>query len=156
MALIAISVDDHEQYVSIYDPARKEVPVLDEKGEKTGEVKIDIDMETATIFELAPLDVRMNARINDSTMQVTQMSGVSMQLNAANVEIVKHGLKGWKNFTDKDGKAVPFLTEKLPVGSTTYTVVSDQSLTRLGTQLLKELASRIKDLTQVSPNAAKN
>lgn len=155
MALIAVSMDDRDLYVSKSDPARQKI-IIEATEDVPATVEEKIDMENATVFELSPLDVRTFARIKDSTMQMSQFSGVSVNVNAANLETVRHGLKGWRNFVDAEGKDVPFFTEKVPQGSRTLHLPTDQTLSMLGFELVKELAERIKEITQVSAAAEKN
>lgn len=160
MAIIAVSMDDITEYVSQKDPALKMVQkatgLTNDDGEELFDLVEEIDWETATVFELGPLDQRTYTRLVDGAMSVGQGTGVQVRTSQMNYEIVRFGLRGWKNFQNGKGKTVPFLTEKLPVGSTTYHVATDQTLTALGHDLIRELAAKIKSLSQVSVEQAKN
>lgn len=160
MAMIAVSMDDILDYVSNRDPSKKmiQVPlnIKNEQGEDLFDLVEEIDWDSATVFELGPLDQRTHHRLVDNAMKVSQGQGIQMNVNQTNYEVVRFGLRGWRNFLDKDGKPVKFLTDKVPVGSATYNAVNDQTMSALGHDLIKELAARIKQLSQVSVEQAKN
>lgn len=160
MALIAVTMDDTDRYVSNRDPAKKmvqkETGLKNDKGEELFDLIEEIDWDAATVFDLRPLDQRTFNRIMDNAMIVSQTSGVQMKTNNSNYEVVRYGLVGWENFINKRGQAAKFLTEKVPVGSASYVVPTDQTLSELGFDLIKELALRIKAISQVSAEQAKN
>jgi len=160
MAVIAVTMDHKTDYVSNRDPAKKmvqkETGLKNDQGEELFDLVEEIDWDLATVFELGPLDQRTYTRILDGAMNVTQGSGIQMKTNQSNYEVVQYGLKGWRNFVDGNGKQLPFLSEKKPVGSATYTVATDQTLSALGSDMIKELAAQIKLLSQVSVEQVKN
>jgi hypothetical protein len=76
--------------------------------------------------------------------------GVHTKLNHTNIEAVRFGLKGWKNFKDTHGNDIPFKTVKRHTNGRTYHVVVDECLERLGIQDIRELGQEIKRRSEAS------
>ena len=123
-------------------------------------------MANATVFELAGLDVATMAGIQDRAMNMaandvnpeTGMPNMSvkMQINETNIEAVRFGLRGWRNFKDAKGKEIKFAAETLKVGDKTYQIVAPECMDRLDVGLVQELANQIKERSQVTKDLEGN
>lgn len=162
MALIAMTVADTVEFVSDKDPAKSKKPVpLDASDPSKGEIIRDVIGEGATVFFLKPLDVFLMGYIYDnaSTLSGKQDSneiGIHTRVNQTNIDAVRHGLAGFKNFVDKSGSQVRFKTQKAVVNGREYEVASDETMNMFGIQLIQELATRVKEISEVSAEEEKN
>lgn len=124
------------------------------------ESDLDPDKGTpkATVFEVKALSARQVARIRDDSTRFSSGGGedadIYIAMNSANFEFVRHGLKGWKNFSDSDGKEAVFKTEADK--KTGLTVVTEDSMNYLPSDLIAELAGVITGFNQLSEEDAKN
>jgi hypothetical protein len=162
MALIGVSVGETFEYVLDRDPCKKrvqlEVPLVENGVKITEEVVIG---DGATVFALGVLDVFVMGMIYDETSSVTRGEdagrvGITTRINQSNIEAVRFGLKGWRNFKDARGNDLAFKTVKKLTNGRTYTVVSDECLERLGIRDIRELAQAIKDRSEVGREEEKN
>jgi hypothetical protein len=164
MALIAMTTADTIDYVSIRDPSKK--PVKKEVKAATPDEAAQFidDFEIgpgATVFSLKPLDVFLMGFIYDnastlSGKQGTDEVGIHTRVNQTNIECVRHGLAGFKNFTDAKGGQVTFKTQKAVVNGRTYDVAGDAVINMMGVRLIQELAAQIKSISEVSASEEKN
>ena len=162
MALIAMTIADTVDYVSDKDPSKtyKDVPIDAEDASK-GTKKVAVIGEGATVFKISPLDVFLMGHIYDNASVMTGKQGsdevgITTRMNQTNIEAVRHGLKGFSNFTDAQGNAILFASQKAVVNGRPYTIVADVTMNQLGIQLIQELANQIKTISEVSPALEKN
>lgn len=162
MALIALTVADTVEYVSNLDPAKGKKPVpVDPNDPSKGEIIQDVIEEGATVFYLRPLDVFLMGYIYDnastlSGKQGDDTVGIHTRVNQTNIDAVRHGLSGFKNFVDKHGNQVRFKTQKAVVNGREYEVVHDDIMNMFGVRLIAELADKIKEISEVSTDEEKN
>ncbi len=162
MALIAMTVADTVEHVSDRDPAKTRtlVPVDPSDPGKGTREEIAIG-EDATVFYLSSLDVFLMGYIYDNASSLTGKQGddtvgIHTRVNQTNIDAVRHGLKGFKNFKDKKGNHVTFRTVKVSVNGREYEVADDATMQHLGIQLIQELADKIKSLSEVTADEEKN
>lgn len=160
MALIGITRADTFDYVSETDPCRKTIRIPDEEhGEGTRE-EVLVE-EGATVFELGVLDVFLMGMIYDKSTSITRHEGsedvgFQTRVNQTNIETVRFGLKGWRNFKNATGDDIPFVTEKRFVNGREYLQAADACLNALGIRLIRELGQEIKAKSEVTGHDAKN
>jgi hypothetical protein len=78
------------------------------------------------------------------------------QTNANNLDTVRFGLKGWRNFKDDAGNDIAFQTvDKILLGRK-YTVVSDECLARIPIIEVRAMATEIHAASILSEDEAKN
>jgi hypothetical protein len=161
MALIGISVGDVFEHVSDSDPAKQrvEVPVDPEDPSKGSRTEIVIGQD-ATVFELGVLDVFLMGMIYDRATAISKADddslGFSTRVNQTNIETVRYGLRGWRNFRDKHGAEIPFETTVQRIANRKYQVVTDECLNRLGIRRIRELGQQIKEYSEVQAAEEKN
>jgi hypothetical protein len=89
------------------------------------------------VADCLPLGIRSELKDNFSTWERAsgaQTVTTKMRSAARNVEIVRHGLKGLKDFTRADGK--PFVLNLIQKGA--FTEVPDEALQELAIPLMQE------------------
>lgn len=162
MALIALTVHDTVEYVSDRDPSKvvTKVPV-DANDPKKGTKDHTEIKDGATKFFLKPLDVFLMGHIYDNASHLSGKSGsdevgIKTRMNQTNIDAVRHGLTGFENFLDRKGNGIPFKTVKAVVNGREYEVAADSVLDSLGIQLIQELATEIKRISEVSTDEEKN
>lgn len=162
MALIALSVSDTLDYVSDRDPSKvaRKVQIDPNDAKKGHRTEYDIK-EGASVFKLSALDVFLMGMIYDNANQISGKQGsdeidLNTKLNQTNIDAVRHGLTGIENFHDKKGNLVVVETEKVKIGKRDYHVLTDKVMNTLGIQLIGELASKIKEISEVSVADEKN
>lgn len=162
MALIAMTVADTVEHVSDRDPAKKrtQVPVDPNDPGKGTREEVTIE-EGATVFYLGPLDVFLMGYIYDNASSLTGKQGddtvgIQTRVNQTNIDAVRHGLKGFKNFLDEKGNHCSFKSKKVTVNGREYEVADDATMQLLGIRLIQELADRIKEISEVSADEEKN
>jgi len=162
MALIALTVHDTVEYVSDLDPAKtKQFVPIDPSDPTKGEEEREVIGEGATVFLLRPLDVFLMGHIYDSASVISGKQGddtvgIHTRVNQTNIDAVRHGLAGFRNFADKYGNQVRFKTQKAVVNGREYEVVHDDIMNMFGVRLISELAQKIKDISEVSKEEEKN
>jgi len=105
-----------------------------------------------TVFLLGLLDAPLRAHVDDSSLSYSLNAAapkdgpadVKMNMNARAIDVVRFGLRGWKNFKDAQGRDVPFdrVSQAVP-GVGNRHVVSDISMRALKTEWIRELAGEI-------------
>ena len=150
MAIKGISMDSTAEYVSKLDPA---------KG-------TDRENEDGTKFVLGTIASRVQTGIRDKSTAFRQDKEIEgddptmmaeFRPNEATYLTVQFGVRGWKNFLEPDGdNEIPFKTINRQFGGTSYTVVSPESMDRLGLELLRELAEEIDKLNSPTAEEAKD
>lgn len=162
MAIIALTVADTVDYVSDEDPSKViTYTPKDPDRPEAGKDRREEIKPGATVFKLRALDVFLMGYIYDNASSLTGTSGnddvkITTRVNQTNIEAVRHGLLGLTNFSDRQGNAVKFDTQKAVVNGREYHVASDDIINRLGVRLISELASKIKEISEVTPSEEKN
>lgn len=142
MALYGVSLMETQDYVSTHDSNKTEA-------------------EGATVFVLGTLDLGMRMKLLDNAFDMVQggegPARININRNTVNMDAVKYGLKGWRNFRDRSGeKEIPFTTETETLGGKPYTVVSKECMNLLPTNVLLELGQKIMDINSVDAGFAGN
>ena len=141
MALYGVSLLETQDYISTHDSNKTE-------------------SDGATVFVLGTLDLVTRFRLMDSAFDMTQGDGparININRNMVNMEAVRFGLRGWRNFRNKDGeKELPFSTETDTVGGKPYVVVSKECMNAIPTNIILELGQKIMDLNAVDAGFAGN
>jgi len=162
MALIAMTTSETITYVSDKDPAKKKTTTfLDPTAPSKGETISSEIGSDATIFRLRPLDVFLMGYIYDNASELSGRQdsieiGIRTKINQTNIEAVRHGLVGFSNFFDKNGKEVRFEANTIKINDREYSIASDATMKLLGIQLIQELAEQIKSISEVSAEEEKN
>jgi hypothetical protein len=162
MALVAMTVSDTTDYVSDMDAAKSKQQVpIDPDDHSKGTTEQIVIGEGATVFTLKPLDVFLMSWIYDNASDISGKQGSSevgirTKVNETNIQAVRHGLAGLKNFHDSKGSPIIFRTVKVFVGGKQYTVADDSVLQALGLKLVTELAEQIKRRSDVGAGEEKN
>jgi hypothetical protein len=162
MALVALTTADQADYVSDLDPSKTKVTLpIDPEDPSKGNKIVDKISDGASVFSLRNLDVFLKGYIYDNASslsgeQDSNKIGIQTRVNQTNIDAVRHGLIGIKNFADKLGNAVVYATQKVVVNGRPYNVVSDAVMNTLGIQLIQELAEKIKKMSEVTAAEEKN
>lgn len=139
--ITGLSLFEVEEYVSERDPLK------------------EADPANATVFLIGALDVDVQAKIGDRSMVMENTAeGTRFFINQAsrNLDAVRAGLRGWRNFKDRDGGDIPFNTVMGNFSGKTILLVSDDSLARLPTWLRNEIGQRVLDANELRTEQEKN
>jgi hypothetical protein len=141
MAIRALTLSTVKEYQSDLDPA---------KG-----------TDEATVFVIGAIDAFASTYIADRTLVFSDSGNGTreisqMKLNEVNLDMVRFGLKGWRNFRDDSDNDVEFKTVDRVVLSKKYTVVADECLARMDISLIRELANAIQSINMVTKEEAGN
>ncbi|MEI8350095.1 MAG: hypothetical protein WCI77_08065 [Candidatus Omnitrophota bacterium] len=117
-----------------------------------------------TIWKLGIIDTRIRKQLEDIAWEYetdpsqpgTGKVKASFNIGKGEIEFVAFGLKGFENFTDKDGTPVEFKTEKRMMANKIYYVVSDEVIKVIPGDIITELANRIKEINKVGEEERKN
>lgn len=162
MALIAMTVSDTVEFVSDKDPSKTTTKVPVDANDLSKGVRDEVTIgEGATIFFLGALDVFLMGYIYDNASSISGKQGddtvgIHTRVNQTNIEAVRHGLKGFRNFVDAKGNQIAFKTKKAVVNGREYDVADDDTMAKLGLRLIQELAEKIKEISEVSADEEKN
>ena len=154
--LVAMTTADTVDYVSDLDPSKRKVKTArDPEDPSKGFDEAWVVGPGATTFKLRGLDTFMMSTIYDnaSVLQGTEGSnqyGIQTKINQTNVEAVRHGLIGFTNFADAKGNGIGFETQKAFVNGRKYDVVADKVMNTMGVRLVQELATKIKEMSEVT------
>ena len=101
------------------------------------------------MFTLGVLDVFVMGMIYDKSSSLSRGDdiGITTRFSQSNIEAVRYGLRGWRNFPDQNGHDIPFKTVKRHTNGRTYHVVVDECLERLGIQDIASSARRSAGLS---------
>lgn len=113
-----------------------------------------------TIWVLGVLDSLTLGAIEDQSTQFestpdehgNMQTRGTFKISQGNLDLVRHGLKGFENFIDSSGNDVPFYSSTLPGGKK---VVQDKTLMRIPKDVLSELADQIGNLNRLMPDEEK-
>jgi len=162
MALVAMTTADAIDYVSDLDPSKRPTKTpRDSNDPSKGYVEGFEILPGATTFKLRSLDVFMMGTIYDNASMLRGQDGsnefgIQTRVNQTNIDTVRHGLIGLTNFSDSRGNAVQFETQKAVVNGRPYDVVSDKVMNCFGVRLISELATQIKEISEVTAAEEKN
>lgn len=105
-----------------------------------------------TVFEIGLLDAPLRAYIEDKVMAFSvnpsgassDPAAVNLNTNRRDIEVLKFGLRGWRNFRNLQGGDVKFerISESVPGVGNRY-VVSGECLRYLDIEWIKEIAKAI-------------
>lgn len=142
MALIGITKFETEDYICRADPDRTE-----EAG--------------ASIFVLGALTPEQRAFITDKggSAQEWDENGNPRLVNrfgSRNLEAIRMGLRGWRQFRDKDGNDIPFNTIKRNVNGVIYDIPDNATIAILGVELVTELGEAILERNTMLEGVRKN
>jgi hypothetical protein len=115
--------------------------------------------EEQTIFELGVIDVVTFADLSSIDVaynEQTKDNKLTVNILGRELEYVKHGLKGWKNFKDKDGKEVTPLFSTVSKGGRLTKVLREESLRLIPGKVIGELAKAIREICELSEDETKN
>ena len=131
----------------------------------TREVDLDSDPEKgkpgATKFQIKTLDSFVMGHINDSmTEYAPNLAGDSatakMSIHATAFRGCQFGLAGWKNFKNKKGVDIEFVTEPAFLAGQRYEVVSVVCLGQIPPIAILELWRHIRGDNELSEEEEKN
>src|SRR5688572_18726257 len=114
MGLKGLRISEKYDYISKLD----EAPTHEGEGSERRELTVEErERQGATVFELGSLRVDVRTKIADGVMgfrqgEGNQPSSLNMNLSRQNLEALRFGLKGFRNFKDEDGDPIPYKTEK--------------------------------------------
>ncbi len=120
--------------------------------------------EPKTVWKIGVIDSITISEIRDKivTSETERLAAVSttqrttMNVNAADVEYARYGLKGFTNFTDGAGVPIKFKTEKRISGGRQIDVVTEEILSIIPFQVIEELAGYIRIRNVLSEGESKN
>lgn len=141
MALIGLTLGETKDFVSEYDP----------------------DKKNPTVFRIGVVDLNVMAQIEDelttfrfSPQDPTGPADSTLKINQRNIEAVRFGLKGIKNFNNAQGNEIPYKTKKVSRFGKTYEIVSDETLHHIPKKIIDELAAQIVDANVPTETELKN
>ena len=131
---------------------------------ETFEFTLKSDKKDPTIFILGILDSIIKTKLTDLGMvykynpDAPKDSVAEARMNIAeqDLQFVRFGLKGFKNFKDKKGNDIPFKTVKQTLSNTEYDVVSDDTLKLIPRFAIRELAEKIAEENKLTEAERKN
>lgn len=129
--LTALKLETTWEYVSRNDPSKKG------------------NADEATVFVLGALSSRVVGMIRDGATQFIPSPTDPDQMiarvnsNAAAIQTVEYGLRGWRNLRDSQGNEVKFETQARIVGGRQTDVVASHLLDLLSLDLILELSQEI-------------
>jgi len=131
---------------------------------ETIEYVLKDDKENPTTWILSVLDSLVKTRLNDLGMVYRynpdapkdSIAETRMNIAEQDLEFVRFGLKGFKDFKCKNGSEVPFKTIKKILGNTEYEVVSDETMKYIPRSALTELANKIAEENLLTGAEEKN
>lgn len=162
MAIYALTTADTFEHVLDIDPAKKVTKVPVDPADPAKGMKDEVTIgEDATVFILSPLDVFLMGYIYDNANSLTGEGGsnkvdIRTQVNKTNIDAVRFGLRGFRNFKDKNGIEQRASYEEVEVNGQKYTAATAKTLSLIGVRAMAELAGQIKEKSEVSGSVEKN
>ena len=143
MGIQAIDLAEVTDYVSKFD-----------KGKK----------DEQTIWQLGCLDSRIKKSIEDIAWEYEAnpnapseaKAKASFNIGKTELDFVQFGLKGFKNFRNKQGKEIYYKDETKNVNGKIYHVLNSDLLGIIPGNIIAELAEKIKEINNVSEEERKN
>lgn len=122
----------------------------------------DKGTDKATKFKLRFLDSFVMAHLKDTltSFEADQQDPTKVKTSfsptAVALETVRHGLAGWENFVDEEGKDIEHKTVLRSVGGRKYPVLTDELLGAIPLSLIEELSTEIRKSNSVTAAEVKN
>jgi len=107
----------------------------------------DIPVEERLVFFCKFLDVNMSARISDQVYSAKGFGAKREELLRAGtqeIEILRQGLVGWKNFFYDDGTEIEWVNVPSNVSKQKFVSFMDQNLNKISSELRGDIADFIK------------
>lgn len=123
MAITGLSKIETTEYISENDPCKSEA-------------------EGATVFLIGAVDKELIGGLRDELQHIESVGDkqiIKLNTSAVFTKACKVGLKGWRNFKDKDGKDIPFRLVDGFIYSKEVKVLSPESINGLPFDLIMEL-----------------
>lgn len=121
--------------------------------------------EERTVFLIAVVDPITRAHIEDLYLKWSINRGAgadgpataSFDKNKLDLDIVRFGLRGWRNFRKRDGSEVEFKTVSKGIqGLGPRSVISDECLRLFAPEWISELADAIRKAQRLDAEQEKN
>jgi hypothetical protein len=130
---------------------------------ETEEYTLKADTENPTIWTIGRIDHRLWSTLQDkhSRMEVNRQGEsetqgtVKFDMAARLDDFVRFGVKGWRNFADKNGKEIQFATQSHGTPAGPRPGLTDRLLEQLR-PYLTELGGRVEEFNTVKKEEAKN
>lgn len=149
MPVIGLRSSRTIDYVLIEDPAHPR------HGDKA--------VGTPTVFVLGTVSPRIQGIVADKATRFvadpkTVQEEMSMDFapNQANYDLVRYGLRGWKNFVDDQGLPIEYKTTKRNLGGVQLDAVVEDAMSAMKLEWITELADQLRRINEVSETEAKN
>ena len=121
------------------------------------------DRENPTRWKIGVIDALVMAEIQDLITvfepDYSNMEGPAKSklcLNRVKSEAVRYGLKGWENFVDSTGSAVPFRTERRTMGGRTVDALPDELMQMIPFVIVTEIGDKILTMNRLNEGEVKN
>ena len=124
--ITGISLSDTQDYISKYDKD-----------------------ELKTVFKLGVL-------VTEVFTTVSRMASIKDQSIDALTEAVKFGVKGFENFTDKQGNKINFDTVNENINGVDYKVLTSRLINMIPVDVIIELGGEILRITKLTEAEVKN
>lgn len=118
--------------------------------------------ENATVFVLGALSSRVASTLRDKSTRfsgdVGKVDGVitELRMNETAFELVRFGLKGFRNYQAADGTMLEFKTEEVQVGGTIMKVVAKEIMDAIDLETIRELAEVVGKVSGFEEAEVKN
>ncbi len=131
---------------------------------ETIEYTLPGDTEDPTTFIIGILDSILKSKLKDLGMVYRynpdapkdSVAECHMNIGEQDLEFVRFGLRGFKNFKDKKGNDIQFKTTKRKIANTEYDIVSDETLGHIPIEAITKLAKKIAEENVLSEKETKN
>jgi len=107
----------------------------------------DVPAEERTVFLCKFLDVNMSAKITDQVYSAKGFGNKREELLRAGtqeIEILRSGLVGWKNFTYDDGTEVEWKEVPRGLSKQKAVIIMDENLNKIPPETRSEIADFIR------------
>lgn len=140
MAIVGISLKETEEYISSLDTAKTE-------------------SDGAVIWILGSLDADTRAALADERTEfsidtegdvISSKRSMALKNNQIALKAVRAGLRGWRNFKDVNGNAIPFDGVETLTSNGPVKYISTKTLNRIPLPVIVDLGNRIIELNSVS------
>lgn len=158
MALRAVSSAHTWEYVCKADPGH---PDNIKKAREDGSLAEGADVPQPTIWELGSVASRVMAWAEDETAEVRDLAGsqtAAIRQNHTARELVRTGLRGWRNFLDDEGNEVPVPQRKRRniAGVDVACLPDNDGLDLVPLPVIRELADELRKGNVVTEDDRKN
>lgn len=127
-------------------------------------LKMEKNDSDPTVFILSILDSIIKTKLKDLGMVYRynpdapkdSVAEAKMNIAEQELEFVRFGLKGIKNFMDKNGNEIKFKMINRRIGNTDYEIVSDETLKVIPRFAINEIANELMQKNEISEEEEKN